>query len=321
MSDTIDISENDPITQKLNELNTNVGSAQNGMDSTGAILSTERKRLRDRQKIIIDAKFGQNRIIDLNRNQMKRNAAYTKVGIFATVALGIVVLLRLFGGFIPEAILSLIYVLLISMAVFYGLMVYTDVRGREATNYDRYNIPPPVQDISDAEKEKQRKAAVKTGDLLAANATAVCSGQSCCNYDQAYDNSQLINKCVKCADPTKPYFVKAKSQCGSCATGTFYSPSAVDCKPILPEHKVKLYQHCDYGGTEWTLDPGDYPSLGVVNIPNDAVSSVRVPVGLKVILYKHANFQGESVELQSDSRCLVDNQFNDETSSIKIIGV
>lgn len=321
MNDTIVISDNDPILQSLDALSEEVKSTQKGMDSTGSILSTERKRLRDRQKIIIDAKFGQNRIIDLNRNQMKRNAAYTKVGIFATVALGIVVLLRLFGGFIPEAILSIIYILLVSMAVFYGLMVYTDVRGREATNYDRYNIPPPVQDVSDAEKEKQRKAAVKTGDLLAANATAVCSGQSCCNYDQAYDNSQLINKCVKCADPAKPYFVKSNNRCDSCAAGTFYSPSAVDCKPIRPEHKVKLYEHCDYGGAVWTLDPGDYPSLGVVNIPNDAVSSVRVPVGLKVILYEHANFQGKSVELQSDSKCLVDNKFNDQTSSIRIIGV
>lgn len=230
MDDTITISDNDPITQSLTALNLNVDSAKKGMDTTGEILSTERRRLISRQRIIRDAKFGQKRIIDLNRNQMKRNAAYTKVGIFTAIALGIVVLLRLFGGFIPEAILSLIYVLLISMAVFYGLMVYTDVRGRESTNYDRYNIPPPVQDVSDAEKEKQLKAAVKTGDLLAANAAStVCSGQSCCNYDQAYDNSQLVNKCVKCADPAKPYFVKAKNGCDSCDTGTYYIKSSQSC--------------------------------------------------------------------------------------------
>lgn len=220
------IYDNDPITQKLRGLTDELQASQT---TAGQIITGERNRLIEKQKTIIDARFGQNRIVDLNRDQMKRNAAYTKVGIFAVIALGIVLLLRVFGGFIPEAILGLIYILLISMSVFYGLIVYVDVNGRESTNYDRYNIPPPVIDISEEEKAKRQAAAKKAGNLLAANSDSkVCSGQSCCNYDQAYDSSPLINKCVKCGD-SKPYFIKASNGCDACAAGTNYIKSTQSC--------------------------------------------------------------------------------------------
>jgi hypothetical protein len=219
------IYDNDPITQKLKGLTEDLNKSGT---TTGQILTSEGNRLLEKQRTIIDAKFGQNRIIDLNRNQMKRNAAYTKVGIFAVIALGIVLLLRLFGSFIPEAILGLIYILLISMAVFYGLMVYVDVSGRESTNYDRYDIPPPFKDISETGKKNAQNAAIKAGNLLAANDTKVCTGQSCCNYDQAYDNSQLVNKCVKCGIDT-PYFVKASNGCAACPDGTKYIRDTQSC--------------------------------------------------------------------------------------------
>jgi hypothetical protein len=109
--------ENDALIQKLNGLSD--GLTDSGTTAAG-ILIGERNRLLDKRKTVIDAKFGQNRIIDLNRNQMKRNAAYTKVGTLTVVCLGIVLLFRLFGSFIPEAILGLIYVLLVSICVFYG---------------------------------------------------------------------------------------------------------------------------------------------------------------------------------------------------------
>jgi hypothetical protein len=225
---TATIYDNDPITQKLNGLTDDLKKSDT---TTGQILTSERDMLLEKQRTIIDAKFGQNRIIDLNRNQMKRNAAYTKVGIFAVIALGIVLLLRLFGGFIPDAILSLIYILLISMAVFYGLMVYVDVSGRESTNYDRYDIPPPFKDISETNNKNAQNAAIKAGNLLAANDTKVCAGQSCCNYDQAYDNSQLVNKCVKCAekDGKSTYFVKASNGCDLCPAGTNYIRDTQSC--------------------------------------------------------------------------------------------
>ena len=199
----------DTIVKQLDTISTAIGTSTNTITK---LMNSEADRLKLRQSEILDAKFGQNRIIDLNRDQMKRNAAYTKVGVLTVVCLGIVLLFRLFGSFIPEAILGLIYVLLVSICVFYGLMVYTDVNGRESTNFDRYNIPPPVIDKSEDEKNKQELAAKNSGDLLAATDAKLCSGQGCCDYSQAYDSG--LNKCVKCTNDTN--YIEADKKCGLC---------------------------------------------------------------------------------------------------------
>jgi hypothetical protein len=83
--------------------------------------------------------------------------------------------------------------------------------------------------------------------------------------------------------------------------------------------KAKFYEHCDYQGSVSELGVGDY-DVGAMGIGNDIISSVKIPSGLKVILYEHGNFQGKTVELTSDTPCLVNNNgFNDITSGIKVI--
>lgn len=210
--------DDNEIVKALDVIRGTIGTSTN---TSAQLINSEVDRLTKRQREILDAKFGQNRIIDLNRDQMKRNAAYTKVGVLTVVCLGIVLLFRLFGSFIPEAILGLIYVLLVSACVFYGLMVYTDVNGRESTNFDRYNIPPPVIDQSGDEKNKQLAAAVKAGNLLAANDTKLCSGQGCCDYNKAYDST--TNTCSKTCPDTDSragYYDPATKACATCADAT-----------------------------------------------------------------------------------------------------
>lgn len=129
--------------------------------------------------------------------------------------------------------MTLIYVILLSICLFYGIFVYTDVNGREKTNYNRYDIPAPAINLSDEEKAKRLAAAVKTGDLLAANSLSgntVCTGQGCCSYEQAYISSS--NKCEKCSDPNKPYFVKASNSCDKCAD--YYNIKTQACETTKP---------------------------------------------------------------------------------------
>lgn len=205
--------ENDPIIMALTANQTTISESTN---TTRKILNSETTRLIDKQKAILEARFGQNRVIDLNRDQMKRTAAYTKVGILTVVSLGIILVFRLLGDVIPDSVMTLIYVMLLSVCLFYGIYVHTDVNGREKTNYDRYDIPPPVINVSEDEKKKQLAAAIAAGDLLAANALStggVCSGQGCCNYDQAY--SSTLNRCEKCTT-SGDNFIKADNACGTC---------------------------------------------------------------------------------------------------------
>lgn len=99
-------------------------------------------------------------------------------------------------------------------------------------------------------------------------------------------------------------------------------PASAPSQLITPNTlKAKFYEHCDYQGAVWELGIGDYSWIGALGISNDAISSLRVPPGLKVTLYEHSNFQGRSLDLTSDSSCLVGQRFNDLTSSIKISSI
>ena len=83
-----------------------------------------------------------------------------------------------------------------------------------------------------------------------------------------------------------------------------------------------FYFNCNYEGQSSTLGPGRYdiPQMG---IPNDSISSIRIPNGLKVTIFEHGGFGGRSLELTGDEACLVNREkdglnFNDVTSSIII---
>jgi len=94
-----------------------------------------------------------------------------------------------------------------------------------------------------------------------------------------------------------------------------------DPMPPPPPPKVaSFFEHCDYQGAVSRLRPGRY-NIGQMGIRNDSISSLRVPPGLWVSIYEHANFSGQSRHFSSDVRCLVNHGFNDVTSSIVVHSV
>jgi len=79
---------------------------------------------------------------------------------------------------------------------------------------------------------------------------------------------------------------------------------------------ISCYENCDYNGAKYEYNIGDYPFIG--QEANDKISSIQVPLGLEVELYEHGNFGGRSIILRENERCLVDKNFNDLTSSLKV---
>jgi len=81
-----------------------------------------------------------------------------------------------------------------------------------------------------------------------------------------------------------------------------------------------VYKHCNYGGYSVNLPVGNYTlsqlqSLGIVD--ND-ISSIKVQSGYEVVLYANNNFTGSSIIASTDDTCLVDNNFNDVTTSLRV---
>jgi beta-glucanase (GH16 family) len=80
------------------------------------------------------------------------------------------------------------------------------------------------------------------------------------------------------------------------------------------------YKHCDFGGFGGGLPVGDYNygALYAKGIANEDISSLRVNSGYQVQLFEHDDFTGASITFSGDDACLVDNGWNDRTTSLKV---
>ena len=91
-------------------------------------------------------------------------------------------------------------------------------------------------------------------------------------------------------------------------------PTPVILTPL--NRTVSCYEDCDYNGAKYEFNVGEYPFVG--QDVNDKISSIQVPSGLEVELYEHGNFGGRSLIIRENERCLIDKNFNDLTSSLKV---
>ncbi|WP_274474465.1 beta/gamma crystallin-related protein [Mangrovimonas aestuarii] len=83
------------------------------------------------------------------------------------------------------------------------------------------------------------------------------------------------------------------------------------------DHGVTLYKDCGFKGGSNKLGVGRY-NYDELGIGNDNLSSIRVPRGYKITLYRESNFEGRSKTYYDDVSCLSDDDWNDRTSSIKV---
>lgn len=117
-------------------------------------------------------------------------------------------------------------------------------------------------------------------------------------YDDVYDHSSTVNA-------SSP--IRATITIGGYAGQTQTGP-------------VTVYKDCNYAGYAVNLSTGTYTlsQLNALGILNDDISSLKVTSGYKVTLYKHDNFGGATLAVTADNACLVGNNWNDSTSSLKV---
>ncbi len=145
---------------------------------------------------------------------------------------------------------------------------------------DRPNLPSPLAEFLPATQRNQRRSKPALVTLLAAGLLF------------------LLSACNVVTTPAA-----APPQLVSAATGA-----------------VVLYLDCNFSGESVQLGAGNYNynDLIALGMPNDNVSSVRVADGYQVELFLDANYQGRSLTLTGDDSCLIDNNFNDLVSSVRV---
>jgi len=82
--------------------------------------------------------------------------------------------------------------------------------------------------------------------------------------------------------------------------------------------RVIIYADGDYKGQSVSLQPGTYPSMTQLGFPDNALSSLILPPGFRVILYDRENFQGSSYQVNQSKTGFLISGWNDKTSSIAV---
>jgi hypothetical protein len=85
----------------------------------------------------------------------------------------------------------------------------------------------------------------------------------------------------------------------------------------LLKNNVIFYIDCDYQGGSSVRGIGSY-SMDSMGLPNDFISSIRIPSGFYVKVFEDANYSGNSMIFNQNVNCLVNYNWNDSISSFII---
>ncbi|HEV7782006.1 MAG TPA: hypothetical protein VGO58_12120 [Chitinophagaceae bacterium] len=88
------------------------------------------------------------------------------------------------------------------------------------------------------------------------------------------------------------------------------------CITTFAQNNIGLFEECNYAGRKYYLTPGSYKGYSM-QIPNDRLSSMQIPNGMRITIYEHDDFKGKSVTYTSSVACLADG-WNDNTSSMVV---
>ena len=96
------------------------------------------------------------------------------------------------------------------------------------------------------------------------------------------------------------------------------APAVAPAAPkAAPAPVVTFYDLKGYKGASTKKGVGKY-KLNEMGIKNDTISALKVPKGLKVVLYKNNNFKGGKATFTKSDSNLKNNKFDNVTSSFVI---
>ena len=88
--------------------------------------------------------------------------------------------------------------------------------------------------------------------------------------------------------------------------------------PIIIETEVLFYEGQNFTGKSYRLGKNAFATLDGTNIPDESINSIKIPDGLKVVLFQHKNFAGSQLPLTKSVSSLGTNQFANKMSSVYV---
>lgn len=159
------------------------------MTSIADILDFEVERLNNRKVAIDNAEEERKRIVRFNKSGTERKQAYNNLYLVIVILLGILLGIKLLYqvDFIPDTLLDILMVAVVSVGLIYCLWMYTDILRRSNMDFSQIEFDREVPK-SQAQIDKEELDRVKSGDLIAIGSAAdKCVGPACCPSDSTYN--------------------------------------------------------------------------------------------------------------------------------------
>jgi hypothetical protein len=152
------------------------------------ILDVEVDRLNNRKIAIDNAEEERKRIVRFNKSGTERKQAYNNLYLVIVIVLFILVCIKLLYqfDFIPDTLLDILMIVVISGGLIYCMMLYADILNRSNMDFSQIEfekVAPKTQD----QKDKEELDRIKSGDLINNSSTGKCVGQECCPADSTYN--------------------------------------------------------------------------------------------------------------------------------------
>ena len=138
--------------------------------------------------------------------------------------------------------------------------------------------------------------------------------------DGKYGLMAAANNLYVCADFNNGGQLRAISESVAGSWEAFAIRSIGEAGSYNAAGGVTMYTDSNYNGTAVTFGIGEYNMSDMINagIPNDSVSSIKVPSGYKVVVYADINFGGNNTVFTGDTT-YVGSGWNDGITSFKVM--
>ena len=183
------------LSTSLNDAGQSIGPTLTYQTDVQNILDREKGRL-DAKKSTIDAAYqGQKRMVDLTNSATKKTQAYNLILVVAVITFLVVLGIKQIydNGIIPNAVLDIMNIVILSGGMIYCIVLYMDASRRSNMDFDQITLDMPPQK-SQAEIDADRANRLASGELSGAtsSANAGCTGAECCPAGSTFNEYNKV---------------------------------------------------------------------------------------------------------------------------------
>ena len=183
------------LSTSLNAAGQSIGPTLTYQTDVQNILDREKGRL-DAKKSTIDAAYqGQKRMVDLTNSSTKKTQAYNLILVVAVITFLVVLGIKQIydNGIIPNAVLDIMNIVILSGGMIYCIVLYMDASRRSNMDFDQITLDMPPQK-SQAEIDADRANRLASGKISDAtsSANAGCTGAECCPAGSTFNEYYKI---------------------------------------------------------------------------------------------------------------------------------